>query len=79
MEEALTMWEEYIQEARSNVSSLKERAMEIKYEDLLEESVRQLCNKVAHFCELPVYDSDVERVVARVNDAKSALIFAILS
>ncbi|HEX9667465.1 MAG TPA: sulfotransferase [Thermodesulfobacteriota bacterium] len=61
MEEALNMWEDYIQEARSNVSRLKEGAMEIKYEDLLTEPVSVLRN-VANFCELDTSTREIEFV-----------------
>jgi hypothetical protein len=75
MEEALNMWEEYIQEARSNACKLKERAIEIKYEDLLIDHVRVL-GSVANFCELPVSDSDIETAV---NSANNAMLYAFLS
>lgn len=61
MEEALDIWEEYIQEARSNLSKLKERAMEIKYEDLLTEPVSML-RKVGNFCELDASVGEIELV-----------------
>jgi hypothetical protein len=61
MEEALKMWEEYIQEARSNVGELKERAIEIKYEDLLKEPVSVFKN-AADFCELNTSVREIELV-----------------
>jgi hypothetical protein len=61
MEDALNMWEEYLQEARSSLGKLNERALEIKYEDLLEEPVRILKN-AADFCELNASDREIELI-----------------
>ena len=36
VEQGFEIWEEYLKEARSHVGALKNRAIEIKYEDFLE-------------------------------------------
>jgi Sulfotransferase family len=74
MEEALNMWEEYIQEARSNVCRLKEGAMEIKYEDLLKEPVGIL-REVANFCEL---DTSVREIELATRELKRNRAYAYL-
>ncbi len=66
VEEAFNMWEEYVQEARSNVYKLKDRAMEIKYEDLLTEPVGHL-TKVANFCDLDPSLREIELVTQKLN------------
>lgn len=66
MEEAFNMWEEYVQEARSSVFKLEDRAMEIKYEDLLTKPVSQL-TKVANFCELHTSPEEIESVILDLN------------
>lgn len=66
MEEALNMWEEYIQEARSNVCRLKEGAMEIKYEDLLKEPV-SILREAANFCELDTSVREIELVTQELK------------
>ena len=75
MEDALNMWEEYLQEARSSAGNLKERALEIKYEDLLEEPVRTLMN-AADFCEL---NASVRKIELITHDIKRNRAYAYLS
>jgi len=70
MEESLTMWEEYVQEARSHLRDLKDRSCEVKYEDLLAEPSRVI-KYVANFCEIQVSQSDIERVTRHINGARS--------
>jgi hypothetical protein len=47
--EALTMWEQYLDKARLESAALGERALEIRYEDLLSEPERTI-STVAKFC-----------------------------
>jgi sulfotransferase family protein len=47
--EALTMWEQYVEKAREHCASLGERALEIRYEELLAEPERVI-PLVARFC-----------------------------
>jgi hypothetical protein len=47
--EALTMWEQYLDKARLECAALGQRAMEIRYEDLLSEPER-IIPIVANFC-----------------------------
>jgi hypothetical protein len=47
--EALTMWEQYLEKARQESAALGERALEIRYEDLLTQPA-QVIAKVARFC-----------------------------
>jgi hypothetical protein len=70
LEEGLAMWEEYVDEARAHVRSLKDRAIEVKYEDLLAEPAR-LLKCIADFCGLRTTDEDIERVVRRVRDDRA--------
>jgi hypothetical protein len=61
MEGALGMWEEYVNEARSHTSKLKNRAIEIKYEDLLGDPVRVL-KTAADFCDLNPSVREIELI-----------------
>ena len=47
--EALTMWEQYLEKARQESAALGERALEIRYEDLLTQPA-QISAKLARFC-----------------------------
>jgi len=70
MEEALLMWEEYIREARSQLLNLKNRSLEIKYEDMLAEP-SSVIKLAATFCELQISDNDIKKVSRHVNGARS--------
>jgi hypothetical protein len=47
--EALTMWEQYVEKAREECAALGERALEVRYEDLLARP-HQVIPAVARFC-----------------------------
>jgi hypothetical protein len=51
--EALTMWEQYVEKAREESAALGERALEIRYEDLLTQPERVI-PALAKFCGVPV-------------------------
>jgi hypothetical protein len=50
--EALTMWEQYVEKARQEASALADRALEIRYEDLLMQPERVI-PALAEFCRVP--------------------------
>ena len=50
--EALTMWEQYVEKARIEMADLEERALEIRFEDLLEQP-EHVIPDVARFCGAP--------------------------
>lgn len=66
IEEGLLMWEDYILEARSNLKNLDDRAIEIKFEDLLSEPVTVLKN-VTNFCDLESNDTAIEEVSKNID------------
>ena len=51
--EALTMWEQYVEKARQESAALGERALEVRYEDLLTQPERVI-PVVAKFCRVPM-------------------------
>lgn len=51
LDDALALWTEYIREARGHVAALGERAMELRYEDLLEHP-KPVLGALARFCGL---------------------------
>jgi hypothetical protein len=51
--EALTMWEQYVDKARQECAALGERALEVRYEDLLMQPERAI-TAIASFCGVPV-------------------------
>jgi hypothetical protein len=73
--EALTMWEQYVDKARQECSSLGERALEVRYEDLLTQPERVI-GSIARFCrvrapagsELPIEALDPARAFAFRRD-----------
>jgi hypothetical protein len=50
--EALTMWEQYVEKARQESAALGERALEVRYEDLLMRPERVI-RAIAKFCRVP--------------------------
>jgi hypothetical protein len=50
--EALTMWEQYVEKARQESASLGDRALEVRYEDLLLQPERVI-SAIAMFCRVP--------------------------
>jgi len=50
--EALTMWEQYVEKARQESAALGERALEVRYEDLLAQPERVI-PALAKFCRVP--------------------------
>jgi hypothetical protein len=51
LSEALTMWEEYVEKAREQASQLGHRALEIRFENLLEQPAAVIA-EIMQFCEL---------------------------
>lgn len=70
MNEALLMWEEYVLEARTQLTKLKDRSLEIRYEDLLAEP-GNVIKLAATFCELKISDNDIKKVSRHLNSARS--------
>jgi hypothetical protein len=62
----LSLWEEYIAEARNHVAALGERSLEIKYEDVLANPVEAL-RVVSQFCGLEVSDASIQDVASLVR------------
>ncbi|HEY7673268.1 MAG TPA: sulfotransferase [Gammaproteobacteria bacterium] len=50
--EALTMWEQYVEKARQESAALGERALEVRYEELLMQPERVI-PAIASFCRVP--------------------------
>lgn len=69
LEEGLSMWEEYIAEARRHVSDLGDRAIEIKYEYFLD-NPREVLEKLTDFCALDAGTSDIEKSAGQVNKSR---------
>lgn len=55
--EALTMWEQYVEKAREESAALGDRALEIRYEELLTHPERVIA-AVAEFCAVPAPGRD---------------------
>ena len=66
MEGAFSLWEEYIAEARNHVGHLRERAIEIQFEHLMEEPM-QILKQSAEFCELSVTCALLQKVSGMIR------------
>ncbi len=70
LEGGFSLWEEYVSEARKSVRELGERALEIKYEDLLLNPRPEL-RAAARFCELSATDEDIARVARQARKERA--------
>ena len=66
IEEGVLMWEEYMTEARKHLRNLKDRSIEVRYEDLLKDPVT-LLKEIADFCDLKTTEYDLRRVAEMAN------------
>ncbi len=67
--EGFIMWEEYMKEARDQVARLGERALEVKYEDFLEDPTETL-GSLARFCGLGAGDNEIGKAAGDVNKSR---------
>jgi hypothetical protein len=67
--EALTMWEQYVEKGREESAALGERALEIRYEDLLTQPER-VVPALAAFCGVPA-PSSLESLLAGLERSRT--------
>lgn len=65
-----SLWEEYVQEARSHLAMLGSRAIEIKYEDVLD-NPHSCLETLTEFCNLNVTPNEVEQVAKGVKPSRA--------
>ena len=70
LEGGFSLWEKYLREARAHVRNLQDRAMELKYEDVLAEPHGAL-NTLARFCDLPITDAVAANLAAKVKKSRA--------
>jgi hypothetical protein len=70
LEGGLTLWEEYLCEARKHVRNLEGRAIELKYEDFLANPATAL-RQLAAFCNLPLSDKVLEQAARHVKKERA--------
>lgn len=70
LEEGFAIWEEYLKEARTHVDDLGDRAIEIKYEDFLEQP-GQILNSLSEFCELDTTQEKISGIASQVNKSRA--------
>lgn len=66
LEGGISLWEEYLRQARNYVDHLQERAVEVKYEDFLAKP-HDILTSLSSFCGLPVRESAIEKVARQVK------------
>jgi hypothetical protein len=64
LDEGFSLWEEYVCEARSHVNNLKNRAIEVRYEDFLTDPF-ELLKRLVRFCGLLVNNDTIAQVCAQ--------------
>jgi hypothetical protein len=70
LEGGLSLWEEYVTEARAHVRELGERAIEVRYEDLLVEPVRRI-EALVEFCGIPASAALLGKAAALVRKERA--------
>jgi hypothetical protein len=70
LEEGFAIWEEYFNEARSHVEALKERAIEVKYEDFLE-NPEEILKSLTDFCGLDASQSQIAKAASQANKSRA--------
>jgi hypothetical protein len=60
--EALAMWEQYVEKARSEAQELGDRALEVRFEDLLSEPVSTI-SQISAFCGVPDASAIPQQIV----------------
>ena len=70
LEGGFTLWEEYMREARRHVKTLGARAVEIRYEDFLNEPRAGLA-ALAQFCNLAAPPARMDAAIAHVRPARA--------
>ena len=66
LDDFLLLWDKYVREADAHVSRLKDRAMNLGYEDFLSDPRRHM-EQLACFCDLKVSGRELDRMAAQVN------------
>ena len=64
------MWEEYMQEARTHIEGLGEQAIEIKYEDFLDDPARVL-QTLSEFTGLEASPERIKELTRDVNKSRA--------
>jgi hypothetical protein len=70
LEGGLSLWEDYLEEARTNMIGLDGRALEVKYEEFLSEPI-VLMKQLAEFCGLPCDEAAVEQISKAVKTERA--------
>lgn len=65
LEDGFALWEEYVSQARALLDGFSGQALEVKFEDVLEDPCESF-QKLAAFCALPVTNSEIAAVAAKV-------------
>jgi hypothetical protein len=68
--EGFNLWEQYLERARYHVESLGERALEVRYEDFLDEPFVHL-KRLAHFAGVAADDQTLEKMVSQVRGSRA--------
>ncbi len=70
LEGGLSLWEEYVAEARAHVRELGARAVEVRYEDLLAEPVGRI-GSLVEFCGIPANPALLRKAAALVRKERA--------
>jgi hypothetical protein len=66
LEGGFSLWQSYIEQAHNYALVYSDRAIEVKYEDFLQNPVQEL-QKLASFCDLDVMEDDIHSAASLAN------------
>ena len=70
LEGCFSLWEEYLNEAKSHVSRMQDRAMEVKYEDFLE-NPGEVMISLLNFCGLSADDAVMTKLLQQLKKSRA--------
>jgi hypothetical protein len=70
LEQGFRLWEQHLERAQSHVQSLGDRAIEVKYEDFLEQPVYHL-KRLADFSGVGASEATLEQIVSQVKGSRA--------
>jgi hypothetical protein len=66
LDAGLALWNEYMEQGNRHVTALKNRALDISFENLVREPIRSL-SALSNFCGLPADQSAIEHASQQIN------------
>lgn len=70
LNDAFSLWEEYVEESLKHVKNLKNKSISLKYEDILEEPIRHI-KELVSFCGLKASEKEIKENTKTIDKSRS--------